>query len=129
MNGGLLIDTHILLWARTEPEKLTAGERNTLISAPLRYVSAVCLWEFAILMGLGRIEANAGLLEVPTGYDLLPISHEHCKALLELSRHHRDPFDRMLIAQARSERIPLLSRDRRIAAYGDEATILRYPEP
>jgi len=129
VNGGLLIDTHILLWARTEPEKLTVGETNTLISAQLRYVSAVCLWEFAILMGLGRIEANTGLLEVPTGYDLLPISHEHCRALLELSRHHRDPFDRMLVAQARSERIPLLSRDRRIAAYGDEATILRFPEP
>ena len=45
------------------------------------------------------------------------------------TEHHRDPFDRMLVAQARSERIPLLSRDRRIAAYGDEATILRFPEP
>ncbi len=79
-------------------------------------------------MGLGRIEANMGLLEVPTGYDLLPISREHCKALLELSRHHRDPFDRMLIAQAQSEHIPLLTRDRAMTAYGDEATILRFPE-
>jgi PIN domain nuclease of toxin-antitoxin system len=129
VNGGLLIDTHILLWARTEPEKLTVGETNALMSARLRYVSAVCLWEFAILMGLGRIEANTGLLEVPSGFDLLPISHEHCRALLELSRHLRDPFDRMLVAQARSERIPLLTRDRRIAAYSDEATILRFPEP
>jgi PIN domain nuclease of toxin-antitoxin system len=129
VNGGLLIDTHILLWARTEPEKLTVGETNALMSAQLRYVSAVCLWEFAILMGLGRIEANTGLLEVPSGFDLLPISHEHCRALLELSRHLRDPFDRMLVAQARSERIPLLTRDRRIAAYSDEATILRFPEP
>jgi PIN domain nuclease of toxin-antitoxin system len=93
----------------------------------VRYVSTVCLWEFSILMGLGRIEADKSLLDVPAGYDLLPISPDHCKALLELPRHHRDPFDRMLIAQARSERLPLLTRDRRIAAYSDEATILRFP--
>lgn len=129
MNGGLLLDTHILLWARTAPERLTAGERKSLASAGLRYLSAVCLWEFAILMGRGRIEADSRLLEVPAGYDLLPVMPDHCKALLELSVHHRDPFDRMLIAQARSERVALLTRDRKIADYSSEATILRFPEP
>jgi PIN domain nuclease of toxin-antitoxin system len=129
VNGGLIVDTHILLWARTEPERLTAGEQNILLSAHIRYVSVVCLWEFTILMGLGRIETNKRLLDVPSGYDLLPISPDHCKAVLDLSRHHRDPFDRMLIAQAKSEGVPLLTRDRRVAAYSAEATILRFPEP
>lgn len=128
MNGGLLVDTHILLWARTDPERLTTGEQRTLVTAGLCYVSAVCLWEFAILMGRGRIEMSPGLLEVPFGFDLLPILPEHCKALLDLPMHHRDPFDRMLVAQAQAEHLPLLTRDRAMTAYADQATILRFPE-
>ena len=79
-------------------------------------------------MGRGRIETNPSLLEVPSGFDLLPISPSHCKTLLRLPMHHRDPFDRMLIAQAQTERVALLTRDREIAAYGKHATILRFPE-
>lgn len=79
-------------------------------------------------MGRGRIETNPSLLEVPSGYDLLPISSGHCKALLGLPMHHRDPFDRMLIAQAQTERVSLMTRDRHIAAYTEHATILRFPE-
>lgn len=128
MSGGLLIDTHILLWARTEPERLTPGEQQTLIAAQPCYVSAVCLWEFGILMGRGRIETNSSLLEVPPGFDLLPISPRHCKTLLGLPMHHRDPFDRMLIAQAQAEHVPLLTRDQAMTAYAADATILRFPE-
>jgi PIN domain nuclease of toxin-antitoxin system len=126
---GLLVDTHILLWTRTEPEILRSGELRAIELAQVRYVSAVTLWEFGILIGLGRIEANERLLDVPEGYDLLPISPAHCKAFAKLPRHHRDPFDRMLIAQAQSEQVPLLTRDRALTAYSEQATILRFPEP
>jgi len=129
VTSNLLLDTHILLWSRTEPETLSAGERRAIEDAQVRYVSCVTLWEFAILIGLGRIEANERLLEVPEGYELLPVSPEHCKALAKLPRHHRDPFDRMLVAQAQSENVPLLTRDRAMTAYSAAATILRYPEP
>lgn len=129
MTSSLLLDTHILLWSRTEPETLRAGERRVIEDAQIRYVSCVTLWEFGILIGLGRIEANERLLEVPEGYELLPVSPQHCKAFAKLPRHHRDPFDRMLVAQAQSEHVPLLTRDRAMTAYGAYATILRLPEP
>lgn len=129
MRSAVLVDTHILLWLRTDPEVLTPGELHTIDAAQIRYVSAITLWEFAILIGLGRIEANERLLEVPEGYELLPIAPAHCKVFASLPRHHRDPFDRMLIAQAQSEQVPLLTRDRAVAAYHEHAAILRYPEP
>jgi PIN domain nuclease of toxin-antitoxin system len=129
VTSGVLVDTHILLWMRIGPETLTAGELRTIESAQIRYVSCVTLWEFGILIGLGRIEANERLLDVPEGYDLLPVSPGHCKVFARLPRHHRDPFDRMLIAQAQSEQVPLLTRDRVMTAYSEQATILRYPEP
>jgi PIN domain nuclease of toxin-antitoxin system len=128
VTAGLLVDTHILLWARTEPEILRPGELRAIESAQVRYVSAVTLWEFGILIGLGRIEANERLLDVPQGYDLLPISPAHCTTFSKLPRHHRDPFDRMLIAQAQSEQVSLLTRDRAMTAYREHATILRFPE-
>ena len=67
------------------------------------------------------------LLGIPEGYLLLSISSAHCSTLVELPRHHRDPFDRMLVAQAQSEGLPLLTRDRRLMAYAEEAEILRFP--
>ena len=127
MTAALLIDTHVLLWTRTGPERLTPGERQVIEAAPIRYISCVSLWEFAILIGLGRIEVDERLMDVPDGYDLLPIKPDHCKAVATLPRHHRDPFDRMLVAQAQTERVSLLTRDRVIEAYRDHATILRYP--
>jgi PIN domain nuclease of toxin-antitoxin system len=128
VNGDLLVDTHIFIWVRLRPPRLSIGERRALDEARVRYLSIVAIWEIAILQGLRRIEPDPELLEVPGEFDLLPVSLEHCKAFRALPQHHRDPFDRMLIAQAQTERVPLLTRDWQIAAYGDEATILRFPE-
>jgi PIN domain nuclease of toxin-antitoxin system len=114
----MLVDTHLVLWARIAPERLTPGERRVLDQARSCYVSAVSLWEIAILMALGRIAEDPHLLAVPDGFDLLPVLPDHCRALAVLPRHHRDPFDRMLIAQPRAERLALLTRDRAIVAYG-----------
>jgi PIN domain nuclease of toxin-antitoxin system len=118
VTAALLVDTHLVLWARVAPERLTTGERRALDQARACYMSAVSLWEFATLMALDRIARDDRLLEVPDGFELLPVLPDHCKALVALPRRHRDPFDRMLIAQARAERLPLLTRDRDIIAYG-----------
>jgi PIN domain nuclease of toxin-antitoxin system len=116
--AALLVDTHLVLWARIAPERLTAGERRALNDARSCYMSAVSLWEIAILMALDRIAPDQRLLMVPDGFDLLPVLPYHCKALAALPQRHRDPFDRMLIAQARAERLALLTRDRAMIAYG-----------
>ena len=119
MIAGLLVDTHLVLWARIMPEKLTAGERRTVDEARSCYVSAVSLWEIAILMVLKRVAQDERLLAVPDGFELLPLLPDHCRSLVALPQRHRDPFDRMLIAQARAEHLSLLTRDRAIIAYGD----------
>ena len=118
MIAALLVDTHLVLWARIAPERLKPGERRALDDARSCYVSAVSLWEIAILMAADRVARDERLFAVPDGFDLLPVLPDHCRALLALPRRHRDPFDRMLIAQARAERLALLTRDSAIIAYG-----------
>ena len=127
MNSAILVDTHLILWVRVAPQRLTDGERRALEAARSRYVSIVTLWEIAILMALGRIGHDLRLLAVPDGFDLLPLMPEHCKTLIALPKLHRDPFDQMLIAQARTEQLVLLTRDRAIIAYGpDGAQVLSF---
>ena len=118
MIAAILVDTHLVLLARIAPERLTAGERRALDDARSCYMSAVSLWEIAILMALDRVAQDQRLLVVPDGFDLLPVLPDHCKALVALPQRHRDPFDRMLIAQARAEHLALLTRDRAIIGYG-----------
>jgi PIN domain nuclease of toxin-antitoxin system len=127
VTASVLVDTHLLLWIRAEPERLNSREQDILEIAQLRYVSIVVLWEIAILMSLGRIARQERFLDIPEGFDLLPVQARHCRALLDLPQHHRDPFDRMLIAQAISEHLPLLTRDRAIAGYADAGlTVLSF---
>jgi PIN domain nuclease of toxin-antitoxin system len=120
----VLIDTHILLWARITPEKLSSEEREVLDDAQVRLVSAITLWEIAILMTLGRVAGDMRLLDLPSSFDWLPIRPEHCKALIALPHLHRDPFDRMLIAQARAEEVGLLTRNDAIIAYGPQGALI-----
>lgn len=117
MTTSILVDTHIVLWLQVAPFRLIAEERRALDDARSRYVSAVTLWEIAILMALGRAAADQRLLDIPDGFDLLPVRPDHCKELLGLPWRHRDPFDRMLIAQARAEHLALLTRDKAIIDY------------
>ncbi len=119
----LLLDTHILLWAAGTPERLSPAARD-LIEDPGNALvfSVVSLWETAIKLGLGREDFQAdprllrrGLLD--NGYSELVITSEHVVSIDSLPRLHRDPFDRLLVAQATVEGITLLTADPRIADY------------
>ena len=124
----LLLDTHVVLWALTRSTKLSrAGwdlledEQNPLV------VSAVSIWEIAIKHARGQGRANSvpmsgtSALSVvrAADFDLLEITLGHAAAVDDLASHHRDPFDRLLVAQARSESMHLLTHDVQLAAYGD----------
>jgi PIN domain nuclease of toxin-antitoxin system len=119
----LLLDTHILLWAASEPHRLPAEARE-LLSDPanaLAYSSA-SLWEVAIKAGLGRADfrADAALLRrglLDNGYEELPVTGVHAAAVAGLPPLHRDPFDRMLVAQALTEGLLLVTADPAVAAY------------
>lgn len=119
----LLLDTHVLLWAAGMPEKLPDEARN-LIETPANqlFFSAASLWEIAIKSGLGRSDfmVDARLLRrglLDNGYAELPVSSEHAVAIGELPAIHKDPFDRLLIAQAMIEGITLLTADALVAHY------------
>lgn len=119
----LLLDTHLLLWSAGEPARLSAAARE-LIDDPANepIFSAVSLWEIAIKHGLGRADFKAdprilrrGLLD--NGYGELPMNSEHAVAMEGLPPLHKDPFDRILIAQATVEGILLLTADSQVSQY------------
>lgn len=119
----LLLDTHILLWAAGQPEKLSesaqallADTQNALLFSP------ASLWEIAIKSGLGRadFQVNARVLLrglQDNGYEELPITSKHTIEVEALPPIHKDPFDRILIAQATAEGIRLITADALVAQY------------
>jgi PIN domain nuclease of toxin-antitoxin system len=119
----LLLDTHLLLWAAGQPEKLSPAAL-TLIEAPENQpvFSAASLWEIAIKSNLGREDfvvepklIRRGLLD--NDYEELPVNSAHAVALMELPPIHKDPFDRILIAQAQVEGILLVTSDNTVSQY------------
>jgi PIN domain nuclease of toxin-antitoxin system len=119
----LLLDTHLLLWAAGRPDRLPK-EGRALIEAPENelFFSAASLWEIVIKRGLGRedFKADARLLRrglLDNGYSELPIGSEHAVAVENLPPIHKDPFDRILVAQAQVEGITLLTSDPMVAQY------------
>jgi PIN domain nuclease of toxin-antitoxin system len=119
----LLLDTHLLLWAAGNPDRLSDGAR-TLISSQDNelFFSAASMWEIAIKCGLGRddFQVNPRLLRrglLDNGYSELPIVSEHAVAIDGLPPIHKDPFDRILVAQATVEGITLLTADPLVTQY------------
>jgi PIN domain nuclease of toxin-antitoxin system len=121
-----LIDTHALLWALSEPKRLPDKVRDILVGPEHSiYVSAATLWEICIKVALKKLSAKPHdiLQEVSSlGFEELPVYSRHTLRLLELKAHHRDPFDRMLVAQALEEGLTLISHDPALSRY--EAPIL-----
>lgn len=117
----LLLDTHLVLWWMAgEPSRISERALAAVGSdgnEPL--VSAVTVWEAAIKRGLGKLEAPADLLAQleRAGVGLLPITARHADRVASLPLHHRDPFDRLLVAQAAVENLPLVSDDEALRSY------------
>lgn len=125
----LLLDTHVLLWAAGAPQNLSAATL-ALIEDPANqtWFSAASLWEIAIKSALGRedFHVDAGLLRrglIDAGWQELAISGVHALAVAQLPPLHRDPFDRMLVAQALAEGMALITADAALPAY--PGTIIR----
>lgn len=117
----LLLDTHTLLWWLDDPKLLSQAARDAIADGSNTiYISAAVAWEIAIKQSLGKLEAPDDLEEVMKANRFMPLSVTltHALAVRSLSRHHRDPFDRLLIAQARAEGFTLVSRDPYVPAYG-----------
>ncbi len=116
----LLLDTHVLLWWLEDPGLLTRQARDAIRDGRNTvYVSAAVAWEISIKKALGKLDAPDDLPAALTanGFRPLPVSIAHALAVQALPPHHRDPFDRMLIAQALHEGFRLVSRDPEIARY------------
>lgn len=116
----LLLDTHVLLWSLLDSPRLSAKARETISGAALVYASAVSAWEIAIKRALGKLvcpEDLEGALR-DTQFLALPVTVGHAIAAGALPRHHDDPFDRMLVAQAKMESLTLVTRDERLKDYG-----------
>jgi PIN domain nuclease of toxin-antitoxin system len=120
----VLLDTHLLLWAAAQPGRLSQAARDILEDEAHTLVfSAASIWEVAIKRGLNRADFTVepsvlrrGLLD--NGYSELPITAAHAAAVTGLPALHKDPFDRMLLAQALHEGFPLLTSDATLAGYG-----------
>ncbi|MFL6263645.1 MAG: type II toxin-antitoxin system VapC family toxin [Thermoanaerobaculia bacterium] len=118
----LLLDTHVFLWWRGEPSRLSPDARSSISTADIVFVSAASAWEAAIKASLGRLElpdtVEAGVLA--SGFEKLLITLSHAEHAANLPPHHRDPFDRMLVAQARAEGLTLVTHDRLLEPYDVE---------
>jgi PIN domain nuclease of toxin-antitoxin system len=122
----VLLDTHLLLWALGSPSKLPAAARKLIDDANV-YVSAASIWEVSIKAALGKLSADPrevlAALE-PAGFLELPVTGTHAARVVDLPAIHCDPFDRLLIAQALTEPMRLLTNDAALADYGDIVTIV-----
>jgi PIN domain nuclease of toxin-antitoxin system len=115
----LLLDTHVLLWWLDSPERISDIASAAIANEPAVLVSAVAAWEIAIKRSAGKLEAAFDMIAeiAQEGFQHLPITLEHALAAGALEQHHRDPFDRMLVAQAQVEDLVLVTADPQLAKY------------
>jgi PIN domain nuclease of toxin-antitoxin system len=120
----LLIDSHTLIWSYFDPSRLSSTARSEMTSTGnWVFVSAASVWEIAIKISTGKLSIAESFPDFiqhaifDNGFILLPIEPRHATALIGLPYHHRDPFDRLLIAQAMIESIPIVSDDAAFDSY------------
>ena len=116
----LLLDAHILLWWLASNSRLPKRTRSAIEECDVAYVSAATVWEIAIKVAAGKLEFRGDMEEqlALNNFHPLPITVMHALLAAKLPRHHADPFDRMLVAQASFESLTVLTADLRLAAYG-----------
>ena len=119
----VLIDTQALLWWLIDSDQLGEKSRRIFLSEePI--ISPVVIWEIAIKANLGKLDADVSkvcLAVAEAGFERIGFADSHMIALSRLDLHHRDPFDRMLVAQSITEDVPVLTSDSKISLYGVEA--------
>lgn len=122
MTMRLILDTHVLLWLLEDSSRLSASARSVIVRASGVYVSTASIWEIAIKWRLGKLAEDpvvvVGQLGA-VGIEELPVINHHAVASGRLPLLHRDPFDRLLVAQAMTERMQFLTADARLAAYSE----------
>ncbi len=118
----LLLDTHVFLWAVTDDRKLTKVARKLILDADDVFVSSASIWEASIKAGLGKLDVDVDLLvsEIEaSGFSELPVRAVHAAMVRSLPDIHRDPFDRLLVAQALAEPLRLMTSDDHLSKYTD----------
>ncbi|HQR58819.1 MAG TPA: type II toxin-antitoxin system VapC family toxin [Azonexus sp.] len=126
----LLLDTHVALWAITDHPGLSATARELILSPRATvWISVASIWEISIKHSLGRGEMPVSGKDAiryfrDAGYQFLAIEPEHAAAIETLPKHHHDPFDRLLVAQALIEPMRLLTHDSNVARYGDTIVLV-----
>jgi PIN domain nuclease of toxin-antitoxin system len=123
----VLLDTHVLLWALADDPKLSGKARTLIDNAAEIYVSAATFWEMAIKVGLGKLSVDLEEIRqycIESGFIELPVSAEHAIAVKDLEPHHRDPFDRIIVATAMSEPMKLMTADPIMARYTSLAILI-----
>ena len=123
----ILIDTHVFIWWTSDSQKLSFTVYNLLTSPKTQVIlSVVSIWEMQIKLSLGKLQLKTALPELvedevkQNRIELLPLDLSHIYALSNLPNHHRDPFDRLLIAQAKSEELVIISIDEKFDGYDIE---------
>ena len=117
----LLLDSHVLLWALHNPDRLSSKAREAIVDPTnLVYFSAASAWELEIKVDKGKLTLPSVWLQVAieTGLVELPVSSVDAQRSAHLPPHHSDPFDRLLVAQAMAHQLHLVTRDGTLAAYG-----------
>lgn len=123
----LLLDTHIYLWCVKDDPKLSKVARTLIMNADSIYVSSVSIWEASIKTKLGKLDVNINDLNeaiIKSGFLELPLTAKHIIEENRLPLIHRDPFDRVLIAQAISEPLKFLTADKQLKKYSDLVDIV-----
>lgn len=123
----ILLDTHTYIWCLENDKKLTNQSRQYILDANLVYVSMISVWEMAIKVKLGmlKVDIQHVISEIEScGFKTLPLQYEHILQLAHLPMHHRDPFDRMLIAQAMCKPLQFLTADARLTQYSNLVTLI-----
>ncbi len=122
----ILLDTQLVLWALSGDKRLPKKARALLDESEV-FVSAASIWEIAVKSALGKLEADAAEVRAslgPTGFAELPVTGAHAEKVARLPAHHRDPFDRLLVAQSACEPLVLLTADAQLAKYGGLVWVL-----
>jgi PIN domain nuclease of toxin-antitoxin system len=123
----LLLDTHIFLWLTAGDSRLSARAKQTIERAEKVFISSVTIWEVSVKVRLGKLTADPDQLiaEIQNnGFEELPVLSRHAKEVVKLPRHHGDPFDLLLVAQAMTEPLHLLTADELLAEYSELVIVI-----